>query len=83
MFIYKSNTVELKGKIGRHGITLLADFDPYKISDGSVTFNIPNTKNIKLAPIYIDKKDSDHAGTLVDPMKIQNINKYQGLYTLN
>ena len=77
----QSNTVELKGKIGPHGIRLLADFDPCKISDGSVTFNIPNTKNIKLAAIYIDKKGTDHAGTLVDPMKIQNINKYQGLYT--
>ena len=39
----QSNTVELKGKIGPHGIRLLADFDPCKISDGSVTFNIPNT----------------------------------------
>jgi hypothetical protein len=77
----QSNTVELKGKIGPHGIRLLADFDPCKISDGSVTFDIPNTKNIKLAPIYIDKNGTDHAGTLVDPMKIQNINKYQGLYT--
>ncbi len=77
----QSNTVELKGKIGPHGIRLLADFDPCKISDGSVTFNIPNTKNIKLAAIYIDKKNTDHAGTLVDPMKIQNINKFQGLYT--
>ena len=78
----QSNNFELKGTIGPHGIRLLADFDPCKINDGSVTFNIPNTKNIKLAAIYIDKKGTDHSGTLVDPMKIQNINKYQGLYTI-
>ena len=77
----QSNTVELKGKIGPHGIRLLADFDPCKISDGSVTFNIPNTQNIKLAAIYIDKNGNNHAGTLIDPVKIQNLNNRQGLYT--
>jgi hypothetical protein len=77
----QSNTVELKGKIGPKGIRLLADFDPCTISDGSVTFNIPNTQNIKLAAIYIDKNGNDHAGTLIDPVKIQNLNNRQGLYT--
>ncbi|HEX6646605.1 MAG TPA: hypothetical protein VF047_05450, partial [Nitrososphaeraceae archaeon] len=77
----QSNTVELKGKMGPHGIRLLADFDPCKISDGSVTFNIPNTQNIKLAAIYIDKNGNNHAGTLIDPVKIQNLNNRQGLYT--
>ena len=77
----QSNTVELKGKIGPHGIRLLADFDPCRINDGSVTFNIPNTPNIKLAAIYIDKNGNNHAGTLIDPMKIQNLNNRQGLYT--
>ena len=77
----QSNTVELKGKIGPQGIRLLADFDPCKISDGSVTFNMPNTQNIKLAAIYIDKNGNDHAGTLIDPVKIQNLNNRQGLYT--
>ncbi|HZL24664.1 MAG TPA: hypothetical protein VFC05_15175, partial [Nitrososphaeraceae archaeon] len=77
----QSNTVELKGKIGPQGIRLLADFDPCKISDGSVTFNMPNTQNIKLAAIYIDKNGNNHAGTLIDPVKIQNLNNKQGLYT--
>ena len=77
----QSNTVELKGKMGPQGIRLLADFDPCKISDGSVTFNIPNTQNIKLAAIYIDKNGNNHAGTLIDPVKIQNLNNRQGLYT--
>ena len=77
----QSNTVELKGKIGPKGIRLLADFDPCKINDGSVTFNIPNTPNIKLAAIYIDKTGNNHAGTLIDPVKIQNLNNRQGLYT--
>ena len=77
----QSNTVELKGKLGPQGIRLLADFDPCKISDGSVTFNTPNTQNIKLAAIYIDKNGNNHAGTLIDPLKIQNLNNKQGLYT--
>jgi hypothetical protein len=42
---------------------------------------MPNTQNIKLAAIYIDKNGNDHAGTLIDPVKIQNLNNRQGLYT--
>ncbi|MGZ5486771.1 MAG: hypothetical protein ACXWFB_12855, partial [Nitrososphaeraceae archaeon] len=77
----QSESVPLSGKINPKGIRLLADFDPCKISDGSVTFNMPNTQNIKLAAIYIDKNGNDHAGTLIDPVKIQNLNNKQGLYT--
>ncbi len=42
---------------------------------------MPNTQSIKLAAIYIDKNGNEHAGTLIDPVKIQNLNNKQGLYT--
>ena len=43
---------------------------------------MPNTQNIKLAVIYIDKKGNNHEVTLITPVKIQNINKKQGLFTI-
>ena len=42
---------------------------------------MPNTQNIKLAADYIDKKCNNHAGTL-NLSKIQDINKKQGLFTI-
>jgi|GEM_PF-1781674 len=79
----QSGTVGLTEKISPKGIRLLADFDPCLIKDGSVTFNIPNTPNIKLAVIYIDKKNNNHEGTLINPVKIQNVQKNQGLFTID
>jgi hypothetical protein len=61
---------------------LLADFDPCIITDGSVTFNTANTQAIKLAVIYIDKKGNNHAGTLINPVKIQNLQQNQALFTI-
>ena len=78
----QSDSVELKGKINPKGIRLLADFDPCRIVDGGVTLNMPNNQNLKLAAVFIDKNGNNHAGTLVNPVKIQNINKNQGLYTI-
>ena len=78
----QSGSVGLTGTISPNGIRLLADFDPCKIKDGSVTLNMPNTQNIKLAVMYIDKKGNNHAGTLINPAKIQDINKKQGLFTI-
>ena len=78
----QSDSVELSGKISPKGIRLLADFDPCRIVDGGVTLNMPNNPNLKLAAVYIDKNGNNHAGTLVNPVKIQNINKNQGLYTI-
>jgi hypothetical protein len=66
----QSGTVGLTGKISPKGIRLLADFDPCKIEDGSVTLNIPNSQNIKLAAVYIDTKNNNHAATLLNPLKI-------------
>jgi len=44
---------------------------------------MPNTQNIKLAVMYIDKIGNNHAGTLINPVKIQNINANQGLFTID
>jgi hypothetical protein len=79
----QSGSVGLTGTISPNGIRLLADFDPCKIKDGSVTLNMPNTQNIKLAVMYIDKKGNNHAGTLINPAKIQNISTKQGLFTID
>lgn len=79
----QSDSVELKGKINPKGIRLLADFDPCRIIDGSVTLNMPNNQNLKLAAVFIDKNGNNHAGTLLNPVKIQNINKNQGYIQLN
>ena len=33
--------------------------------------------------MYIDKKGNNHAGTLINPLKIQNISTTQGLFTID
>ncbi len=43
---------------------------------------MPNTQNIKLTALSMDKIDNNFAGTLVNPIKIQNINQNQGLFTI-
>ena len=44
--------------------------------------NIPNTDSIKLALLFIDKSGNNHGGVLIDPVKVQNINNNQGLFTV-
>jgi hypothetical protein len=45
--------------------------------------NIPNNLNLKLAAVYIDKNGgNNHAGTLINPVKVQTISKNQGLFTV-
>ena len=48
----------------------------------SVTLNMPNTQSIKLAALSIDRIGNKNSGTLVNPIKIQNINQNQGLFTI-
>jgi topoisomerase IA-like protein len=43
---------------------------------------MPNSQNIKLAALYMDRVGNKYAGLLVNPLKIQNINKNQGLFTI-
>jgi hypothetical protein len=64
------------------GIRLLADFGPCKIKNGSVTLNIPDTKNIKLAALFMDKASSNNYGILINPTKIQKISSNQALFTI-
>ena len=79
----QSESVPLTGKINPKGIRLLADFDPCKISDGSVTLNIPNTQNIKLAVLSVVKNsNTNNQGVLITPIKIQNLNNNQALLTV-
>jgi hypothetical protein len=43
---------------------------------------MPNTQNIKLAVLHMDKTGYNNVGILVNPIKIQGINTNQGLYTI-
>ncbi|HJT82870.1 MAG TPA: hypothetical protein VJ697_00175, partial [Nitrososphaeraceae archaeon] len=78
----QSETVALNGKINPKGIRILADFDPCRISDGSVTLNMPNTGSIKLALLFIDNVGNNDAGVLVKPLKIQDLSTNQALYSV-
>ena len=78
----QSETVALNGKINPKGIRILADFDPCRISDGSVTLNMPNTGSIKLALLFIDNVGNNNAGVLVKPLKIQDLSTNQALFSV-
>ena len=78
----QSETVALNGKINPKGIRILADFDPCRISDGSVTLNMPNTGSIKLALLFIDNVGNNDAGVLVKPVKIQDLSTNQALFSV-
>ncbi|MGI0050241.1 MAG: hypothetical protein ACRD8K_00760, partial [Nitrososphaeraceae archaeon] len=78
----QSETVALNGQIKPKGIRVLADFDPCKISGGSVTLNMPNTGSIKLALLFIDKVGNSDAGVLVKPVKIQDLSTNQALFKI-
>ena len=78
----QSETVALNGQIKPKGIRILADFDPCRISDGSVTLNMPNTGSIKLALLFIDSTGNNNAGVLVKPLKIQDLSTNQALFTV-
>lgn len=78
----QSRTIDITGKINPKAIRLLGDFDPCIIKDGTVTLNILNNPNIKLAVMYLDKNGNNHASTLINLKKIQNINNNQGLFRI-
>ena len=79
----QTETVSLNGQINPKGMRLLADFDTCKISDGSMTLNIPNTDNIKLALLFIDQIGNNDAGVIVQPVKIQDLSTNQALFSLD
>ena len=78
----QSRTLDITGKLNPKAIRLLGDFDPCVIRDGSVTLNILNNLNIKLAVMYLDKDGNNHASALINLKKIQNINNNQGLFKI-
>ncbi|MFB5600821.1 MAG: hypothetical protein ACE5SW_11425 [Nitrososphaeraceae archaeon] len=43
---------------------------------------LPDTPDIKLVVMHIDKTGNNHAGTLINTTKIQTINNNQALYTI-
>ena len=43
---------------------------------------MPDTPNIKLAVLHMDRTGNNNVGILVNPIKIQNINTNQALYTI-
>ena len=61
---------------------LLGDFYPCYIEDGSVTLNIPDTQNIKLAVLSMDEIGNYYKTALINPIKIQKINSNQTLFTV-
>ena len=44
--------------------------------------NIPDTQSIKLAVLSVDKNSNNKQGVLITPIKIQNINNNQALFTI-
>ena len=57
-------------------------FIPVEVNDGGVTLNMHDTQNIKLAVLHMDRTGNNNVGILVNPIKIQNINTNQALYTI-
>ena len=78
----QSESVPLSGKLNPKGIRLLTDFGPCKIKNGGVTLNIPDTQNIKLAALFMDKTSSSNYGILINLIKIQKISSNQALFTI-
>ena len=78
----QTETVALNGKINPKGIRILAEFDPCRVSDGSITLNMPNTGSIKLALLFIDKAANNDDGVLIKPVKIQDLGTNQALFTI-
>jgi len=78
----QTETVPLSGKLSPKGIRLLADVYPCKIKNGGVTLNIPDTQNIKLAALFMDKTSKNNYGILINPIKIQKISSNQALFTI-
>lgn len=77
-----NESILLKKKLSPKGVRILADFDICQIANGKITLKIPDNPNLKLAAMYIDKNGNNHEGTLLSPIKIQNMDKKQGLFTL-
>jgi hypothetical protein len=78
----QSEHVELNGIINPKSIRLIANFYPCTIENGGITMNMPESPDLKMAVIYIDNNNDNHAGTLISPQKIQSIDKDNGLFSI-
>ncbi len=61
---------------------MLADFVPCIVVSGKITLNIPENDNLKLAVLSIDPIGNAHSGVLINPTKIQSLDKNQGLFSI-
>ena len=78
----ESGSIPLKGKIPPKYPILLGDFYPCELKDGRATMNLPNTPNLQLALIHLDKKDGNHEAVVVKPQKIQNLGQNSALFVV-
>ena len=79
----QTENIPLTGTLEPQGLRLLADLDPCMIKDGSITLNMPNTEDIKVAVMYLDKTGDNHKGALINPGQIQVLSNNQGLFKLD
>ena len=79
----QTENIPLTGTLEPQGLRLIADLDPCMILDGSITLNIPNTEDIKVAVMYLDKTGNNHKGALINPAQIQALTNNQGLFKLD
>ncbi|MGH9981407.1 MAG: hypothetical protein ACRD6U_07630, partial [Nitrososphaeraceae archaeon] len=79
----QTENILLTGTLEPQGLRLLADLDPCLIQDGSITLNMPNTEDIKIAVMYLDKTGNNHKGALINPKQIQALSNNQGLFKLD
>ena len=79
----QTENIPLIGTLEPQGLRLLADLDPCLIKDGSITLNMPNTEDIKIAVMYLDKTGNNHKGALINPKQIQALSNNQGLFKLD
>ena len=64
-----------------HANIRIADFGPCMIKNGGVTLNIPDTQNIKLVGLFMDKTSRNNYGILINSTRIQKISSNQTLFT--
>jgi hypothetical protein len=76
------STITLQNTLNPKEVLLLGNFYPCKLVNGELTLNIPENPNLKLTAMYVDHIGNDHSGALINPTKIQNIDKNQGLFTI-
>lgn len=79
----QSDSIPLAGKIPPKTPILLGDFYPCELSDGRATLHLPNTQDLQIAMIHLDKKDGNHEAALVNMQKIQSLNRGSTLFVVN